>query len=413
MGLFRKPIIDVVQWQPQGEEVIYAYHHPVRDLSTATQLLVQESQEALLFSKGQLLRKFGPGNHQLSTENLPILRSLYDIPFGGDNPFTVEVWFVNKIQTFAIDWTIASLPYFDVDYNTQLPLIVSGQYGLRIVDTEKFIINFVGTQYTFTQEDMTNQSYGEICSKAKSMILQYMLSQKIGFMQVSAYLDILSNSLRQQFVPFWENMGLELTKFYINAIEIDKTTPEGRQIAEAISQQAMQKITGSTWQQKQMFETANNAIDGFSNMGGNGGGLLGGLMAVQMMSGMAGGMGGVGSGMMQPAYDQPAMGGTGNTNAANGISGSEPTSTRDIYCGACSKKYKMGQHFCPHCGHKYNPCPRCGTDNSDTAKRCVSCGTPLASTTGTTPIGVTYCTRCGAELQPRDKFCPGCGQRRL
>jgi hypothetical protein len=162
-----------------------------------------------------------------------------------------------------------------------------------------------------------------------------------------------------------------------------------------------------------MFETANNAIDGFSNMGGNGGGLLGGLMAVQMMSGMAGGMGGVGSGMMQPAYDQPAMGGTGNTNAANGISGSEPTSTRDIYCGACSKKYKMGQHFCPHCGHKYNPCPRCGTDNSDTAKRCVSCGTPLASTTGATPIGVTYCTRCGAELQPRDKFCPGCGQRRL
>ena len=52
MGLFSKPIIDVVQWQPQGDEVIYAYHHPERNLSTATQLLVHESQEALLFSKG-------------------------------------------------------------------------------------------------------------------------------------------------------------------------------------------------------------------------------------------------------------------------------------------------------------------------------------------------------------------------
>lgn len=413
MGLFSKPIIDVVQWQPQGNEVIYAYHHPERNLSTATQLLVHESQEALLFSKGQLISKFGPGKHALKTENLPVLRQLYGFPFGGVNPFTAEVWFVNKVQTFAIDWAIASLPYFDVDYNTQLPLLARGQYGLKIVDTEKFIINFVGTNYTFTEKNMTEQSYGEMCSKAKSLILQYMLTQKIGFMQISAFLDQLSNALLQQLAPFWTNMGLELTKFYVSAIEIDKSTPEGQRIADAISQQAMQKITGSTWQQKQMFETANNAIDGFTNMGGNGGGLLGGLMAVQMMGSMANGMGGVGGSMMQPAYDQPSMGGTGNANAASGMGQNPQGGGRMIYCGACSKKYQMGQQFCPHCGHKYNPCPRCGTDNSDTAKRCVSCGTPLAGTGGSgEPIGMTYCSRCGAPLQPRDKFCPTCGQPR-
>lgn len=437
MGLFSKPIIDVVQWQPQGDEVIYAYHHPERNLSTATQLLVHESQEALLFSKGQLLGKFGPGKHQLKTENLPILRTLYGFPFGGVNPFTAEVWFVNKVQTFAIDWTIASLPYFDVDYNTQLPLIASGQYGLKIVDTEKFIINFVGTRYEFTQDDMTNQSYGEICSKAKSMILQYMLNNKIGFMQISAFLDKLSEELRSQIAPFWTNLGLELVKFYVNAIEIDKTTPQGQQIADAISQQAAQKITGRTWQQEQMFDTANNAIDGFSNMGGNGGGLLGGLMAVQMMSGMASGGGGVGAGMMQPAYNQPAMGGAGNANAAGAVAAGAATVVRDIYCGACSKKYKSNQAFCPHCGHKYNPCPKCGTDNADHAKRCVSCGTPLAAGSGMANVcpscgqpvapgarfcgscgapipvqDVNVCSRCGAQLQPRDKFCPVCGQKR-
>lgn len=412
MGLFRKSIIDVVQWQPQGNEVIYAYHHPERNLSTMTQLLVHESQEALLFSKGQLVGKFGAGKHQLSTENLPILRSLYGFPFGGENPFTAEVWFVNKIQTFAIDWSIKGLPYFDVDYNTQLPLIATGQYGLRIVDTEKFVINFVGTHYTFTEEDMTNQSYGEICSKTKSLILQYMLSQKIGYMQISAYLDMLSNNLQQQFAPFWANVGLELTKFYVNSIEIDKTTPEGQRIADAISQQAMQKITGSTWQQQQMFDTANNAIDGFSNMNGSSGGLLGGLMAVQMMGNMAGGMGGVGNGMMQPAYGQPSLGGAGNANAAAAMGQQQPAAGRMIYCGACAKKYQEGQQFCPHCGHKYNPCPNCGTDNSDNAKRCVSCGTPLASRVTNDPIGISYCSRCGSPLQPNDKFCPACGQRR-
>ena len=102
-------IIDLVKWSPQGNKTIYAYRFPETNLSTYTQLIVQESQEAVLFSKGQIVGKFGPGKHTLNTENLPILRNLFGIPFGGKNPFTAEVWFVNKIQTFSIDWTVRKM----------------------------------------------------------------------------------------------------------------------------------------------------------------------------------------------------------------------------------------------------------------------------------------------------------------
>lgn len=444
MGLFgRKAIIDNVHWDPDGNEVVYAYKFPEDHLSTYTQLTVHETQEAILFHNGRLLGKFPPGKKTLNTENLPLLRDFMGIMHGGENPFTAKVWFVNKVQTFAIDWEIAEMSTFDVDYQTQVPLVARGQYGLKVVDSEKFILKFVGTKTKFTQADMTNQSYGEICSKAKSMILQYMLTNKIGFMQISAYLDNLGTNLREHMAEFWSDLGLELTKFYVNAIEVDKTTPEGLRIADAISQQATQKITGRTWQQEQMFGTANNAIDGFTNMAGQGtGGLLGGLMAIQMMNGMTGGMAGAGAGMMQPAYGQPAMGGAGNANAAQSLNGGGTTMAqgRAIYCAACSKRYMSTQAFCPHCGHKYNPCPKCGTDNGDNAKRCVSCGTPL--TTGGvnvggpkvcpscgaplqpgaqfcgncgTRVGVqneNVCSRCGAELQPNAKFCPVCGNRR-
>ncbi len=446
MGLFSKPFIDVVEWHPQGKEVVYAYHFPERNLSTATQLVVHESQVALLFSKGQLIGTFGPGKKTLTTENVPLLRNLYGFGFGGTNPFFAEVWFVNNVQSFAIDWQMGDMPVFDVDYQTQVPLAAFGQYGLKVTDPEKFVIEFVGTRNIFTQKDMTEQSMGEICSKAKSMILQYMLVNKISFMQVSAYLDALSTGLREQMAAFWSARGLELTKFYVNGIVVDKSSPEGARIADAISQQATQKITGRTWQQEQMFDTANNAIDGFTGMAGQGGtgGLLGGLMAVQMMSGMAGGMGGVGSGRMQPAYGQPVMGGTGNANAARQMgagtadSGTKAAAVRTVYCASCSGKYRSDQAFCPHCGHKYNPCPKCGSDNGDHAKRCVSCGTPLTGADGgaartcpncgapVTP-GAQFCgncgtrvivqndnvcSRCGAELQPTAKFCPVCGNRR-
>lgn len=88
-------IIDSISWQPPDNNAL-AYRYPEENLSTFTQLIVNESQEAVLFSKGQILGKFGPGKHTLSTENLPLLRNLFGIPFGGKNPFQSVVVFVNK-----------------------------------------------------------------------------------------------------------------------------------------------------------------------------------------------------------------------------------------------------------------------------------------------------------------------------
>ena len=101
--------IDVVSWDDSssgssGYGPVFAWKYRSSkdqkdhsmDLSTFTQLVVRESQEAVLFTKGQLLGKFGPGKHTLNTENLPLLRNLFGLPFGGKNPFFAEVWFVNK-----------------------------------------------------------------------------------------------------------------------------------------------------------------------------------------------------------------------------------------------------------------------------------------------------------------------------
>lgn len=44
-------LIDVVTWTPDGGEFIFAYKYPESNLSTYTQLVVYESQEALLFQR--------------------------------------------------------------------------------------------------------------------------------------------------------------------------------------------------------------------------------------------------------------------------------------------------------------------------------------------------------------------------
>jgi membrane protease subunit (stomatin/prohibitin family) len=420
-------IIDLVRWSPQGNKTIYAYRFPETNLSTYTQLIVQESQEAVLFSKGQIVGKFGPGKHTLNTENLPILRSLFGIPFGGKNPFTAEVWFVNKLQPYNIDWAIDKMPIHDADYNTQLPLVANGRYGLKIKDAEKFLIKIVGTKSEFSQDDLTDQFFGEFSTKTKSTILQYMIKHRIGFKSISAALDEISNFLKATMTPFWEELGLELTKFYITSIDIDSSTPDGKRVLEAISQQSAMSITGHTWQQEQMFGVANNAVDGFSN--GNGG-LIGGLIAVNMMGGVGGG---AGAGMMNPQYTQPTFAGNNNVGAVPGQQPNQPQQVREVYCSNCAKKFPNTHRFCPHCGDPYNACPKCGTDNDTNAKRCVSCGISLQSETTNCPNCNTplipgspfcgncgkqlqtidsNCSRCGTPLAPNVKFCPKCGNKR-
>ena len=84
-------LMQIVEWDPGLDPTdIFAWRYvdpknPERSnaLGNWTQLVVQESQEAILFRDGQALDLFGPGRHTLSTDNIPLLRHLINLPTGG------------------------------------------------------------------------------------------------------------------------------------------------------------------------------------------------------------------------------------------------------------------------------------------------------------------------------------------
>ena len=56
-------ICDVIKWENMGDAFIYKF--PEEDFNTMSQLIVNESQEAIFFNGGEALDTFGPGRHTL------------------------------------------------------------------------------------------------------------------------------------------------------------------------------------------------------------------------------------------------------------------------------------------------------------------------------------------------------------
>jgi len=82
-------IIDVVRFDglKSRDWLIYKYYS--EELVLGTQLIVQEGQVALFVKGGAIADIFFPGTYTLSTNNLPILKSLVNLPFGGKAPRSI------------------------------------------------------------------------------------------------------------------------------------------------------------------------------------------------------------------------------------------------------------------------------------------------------------------------------------
>ena len=86
-------IADIIKYE--GDNSTFVWKHPCEDFNTTTQLIVHESQEAILFLNGHPLDLFRPGTHTLETQNIPLLRRVINIPTGGESAFHCEIYFIN------------------------------------------------------------------------------------------------------------------------------------------------------------------------------------------------------------------------------------------------------------------------------------------------------------------------------
>jgi membrane protease subunit (stomatin/prohibitin family) len=279
-------VIDRIKWD--GSPDVFAWKFPSEELATWSQLIVNESQEAFLVRGGVYEGPFPAGRHTLETENLPLLRGVLGIPYGGKSPFSAEVWFVNRVTNLALLWgTAEPIQLQDPKYNILVPVRANGQYGIRISDPKKFLLKLVGTLRVFDANNVKTYFAGVLGSRINQEIASAIVSRRISVLEASAYIDELSNQMRAALVPVFDDYGINLTQFNIRSINLPEEDPSVKKLKKALSERAELDILGTNFQQASSFGVLNTAA-GNQGIAGT---VMGAGMGLGIGAGIGGGLG--------------------------------------------------------------------------------------------------------------------------
>ena len=383
----KEALIDRIKYDgSQNGSPWLVYKYPSEKFVLGSQLIVNQGQEALFFKGGEALDLFGAGTHTLHTGNLPLLNKLVNFPFGGDTPFTAEVYYINKTSKLNMNWGAPNaFPVEDPKYGIILSIRSHGTYGVRINDTRMFITELVGAVpngSTVTYEFAASYFSGLLVSKIKNVISAYMIRQKISFLEVTGYLEEISKDCEEAVKDEFDRFGAEVVNFYVETITPSKDEYEKlRTYKEELS------LGGD-------FYTKRRSLDIMENLAENNG--VGGLATAGASLGIGLGFAHQAGGMFQN------VGGAMNiTPNGTGIN-AQPNSNSGNKCPHCGASNLVGQKFCGTCGKMMVVgirCSSCGKVNPVGQTFCGDCGTKL----------VKKCSSCGKENDPSQKFCGDCG----
>jgi len=345
--------IDRVKFEGSPRDLVWKY--PADNLSTATQLIVSEMQEAVIFREGKALDVFGPGRHTLATANLPGLRTLINLPFGGQTPFTAEVYFVSRSTVPDLRFgTSAPIQLQDPKYNVLVPVRTFGIFGVRVRDSRTFVTVICGQNRLFTTEDISTYLRGVLATRVKDYIAEVIIRQKVSVLEMSAYLEECSTVGKARAGEDFQKYGLEITDFLLESIDVPEDDPTVKRLKESLSSRADIDIMGTdNYRMKRTFDTLEKAA------GSEGG--AGTIMGAGMGLGLGFGVGQMMPGMVAPMAGQAA-----------------PGAPR---CTKCQGLAPVGARFCPTCGAPVGPvgCPGCQATNPPGSRFCANCGRDLAA----------------------------------
>ncbi len=360
----------IEHYDPSGQEIVYRFPpEGSAEIKMGAQLVVNESQEAVLFKDGRALDVFGPGRHTLTTANIPILTKILSLPWGLNSPLRAEVYFVNMKVFPNLKWGTKDPVAFKDSELGLIRLRAFGVFNIRVLQPVLFINNLVGTQGIFTAEDIEEYLSRVVISRFNDHLAENLDS----VLNLPGRYDELSEGLSKRLEEDFSHYGLGLSQLYITSI----TPPP--EVQKAIDDKSRLEV----------FDDLNHLLKMKAAMA---------LEKVSEQQGEAGAGVGMGLGVMMPAMFADIM-----------KSNNPDETSEKIKCSECNNVIPVDAKFCPSCGYEllvFQQCFQCGKNVSPVANFCSECGSKVEQKQLS-----KECPHCEATNLTESIFCNKCGEK--
>jgi len=285
--------MDVIQHQdPSGNTLVARWPaNGTSDIRLGSQLIVEESQQAVFFRDGKALDTFGPGRHTLATQNVPILASLFGIPFGGKSPFQAAVFFVSTKTFLDLKWGTKEPVVFRDQDLAMVRLRAFGKFAVRVANAQVYVNTVVGSRGLYSTEGVEDYFRDAIVARLTDVLGENLTS----IFDLPKLYDELAMALKSRVADDFGKYGIELVDLYLGAI----TPPE--EVQKLIDERSGMGAIGDM-NAYMKFKTARAIGDAAAQPGGGAGGTVGAGLGI----GMGAGLGAMLPGMMRDAMAAPA-----------------------------------------------------------------------------------------------------------
>lgn len=216
-----EPITEVIYcYENQMDNHTFVWKYPGHHFNTKSKLIVRESQEAVFFLNGEALDSFGPGEHTLETQNIPLISSkIFGALTGGAAPFHADVYFINLTEQMAIKWgTDSKVEYMEPTYHFPVKIGACGEMSLKVSDARKLLINLVGTEVLLSRDKLVGYFKAILMTQVKSHIASVMVNDKINIFEIDSHLHQFSEALKALLKDDFDHYGLSLEQFLVTTV---------------------------------------------------------------------------------------------------------------------------------------------------------------------------------------------------
>jgi membrane protease subunit (stomatin/prohibitin family) len=209
-------IIDIIEWTDDARDTL-SYRFPDEDkaIKRGAQLIVRESQAAQFVYVGEFGATFGPGKHQLTTDNIPILSRIKGWKYGFQSPFKADVYYVTTRLFTGNKWgTSNPLMARDADFGV-VRLRAFGTYDFKITEPKTFLREVAGSDHNFRLDEFADT----MRSRIVSIFSDALASARVPVLDVAARYTELGEALLPLINPaVGEKYGLEITSFIVENV---------------------------------------------------------------------------------------------------------------------------------------------------------------------------------------------------